>query len=362
MSSGKITYLLGAGASANAIPVLAKFKDGVRSTIEILNWWWSRPAQLAYRDSAQSGNYKKAKDALTKLEKVCEEHTTVDTHCRMLKLTGSDSTQIKNALSLFFQLSFVRPRLKELDSEVSDFSSLDLRYDSFFASILEGTWHSLPRQINVLSWNYDDQFERAYRRYMHAAGVTSDLELGLNVFSKFSNDRQVLNFDQHSFFIYKINGTASFRTSDGKMWTAGSTTELNRIEDVLKAFAMANDADINVRNHVSFSWDEEDRNDELYKKVLSGLNLTETLVIIGYSFPFFNRNIDMELLKHMPKLKTIVVQDPHMSNGKSVIERLQQRLGKNREVVFQEPSVMPNSIEGIFYESGGDFHIPNSFG
>ena len=48
-----------------------------------------------------------------------------------------------------------------------------------------------------------------------------------------------------------------------------------------------------------------------YKEHLFGNILdTRVLVIIGYTFPFFNREIDREIFLNMPNLEQIYIQDP----------------------------------------------------
>ena len=38
---------------------------------------------------------------------------------------------------------------------------------------------------------------------------------------------------------------------------------------------------------------------------------TESIVVIGYSFPYFNREIDRTIFAGIPNLKTIYIQDPN---------------------------------------------------
>lgn len=42
--------------------------------------------------------------------------------------------------------------------------------------------------------------------------------------------------------------------------------------------------------------------------------------MIGYSFPFFNRETDRNILNRMPKLKTVYIQDKNPSAVKQAIE------------------------------------------
>lgn len=38
---------------------------------------------------------------------------------------------------------------------------------------------------------------------------------------------------------------------------------------------------------------------------------TEAVVVIGYSLPYFNREIDRTIFSKVPTLKTIYIQDPN---------------------------------------------------
>ncbi|RYZ84227.1 MAG: hypothetical protein EOP04_18405 [Proteobacteria bacterium] len=227
MSKGKITYLMGAGASAQALPVLSNFATEILVVKNELERWKDSDEGLVFLKQAKNplirrepnkDQEKKLNDALEALQNLYEasiNHTTIDTHCRMLKLTRANKKDraIKNTLALFFQLSAVRKRLHEIDSSLTDkYKALDLRYDSFFASVLQNSFDQLPDQVNILSWNYDDQFERAYSRYLHSAKIQDESpESRLNVFTKFSNSDRTMYFNHDRFFIYKINGSASFK-------------------------------------------------------------------------------------------------------------------------------------------------------
>lgn len=83
-----------------------------------------------------------------------KEHATIDTLARKLYLTTqlNQFYKLKSLLSAFFvwaQLSY-KP---------------DSRYDTFLANILEEESLSIPKDISVISWNYDSQIETAYRSY-----------------------------------------------------------------------------------------------------------------------------------------------------------------------------------------------------
>jgi hypothetical protein len=62
-----------------------------------------------------------------------------------------------------------------------------------------------------------------------------------------------------------------------------------------------------IRSSLAFAWDS---NFDYDNKVVEKINQTEILVIVGYSFPFFNRVIDRKIIQSMsPTLKHVYVQD-----------------------------------------------------
>ncbi|MCH5332058.1 MAG: hypothetical protein J1E33_06615, partial [Alistipes sp.] len=64
---------------------------------------------------------------------------------------------------------------------------------------------------------------------------------------------------------------------------------------------------------LSFAW-ENAKDDVFMDSVCRTIINAEILVVIGYSFPFFNREIDRRIVSAMPKLKTVYIQDPYASN------------------------------------------------
>ena len=62
------------------------------------------------------------------------------------------------------------------------------------------------------------------------------------------------------------------------------------------------------RNFVLFHFAWEDEAVSRIKSVLESYNDATILVIIGYSFPYFNKRIDAKILASMPNLRTIYIQ------------------------------------------------------
>ena len=71
---------------------------------------------------------------------------------------------------------------------------------------------------------------------------------------------------------------------------------------------------------INFAWD--DNCCDLYSELAMKESLeTEILVIIGYSFPLFNKEIDDKIIKNMKKLKRIYIQDINPNRIKQAILR-----------------------------------------
>ena len=107
---------------------------------------------------------------------------------------------------------------------------------------------------------------------------------------------------------------------------------------------------INFNNHIKYAW-EHNIEDSFLQNAANTIKRTDVLVIIGYSFPAFNRKIDQFLFSnlHHNKIKKIIYQDP---NGtKELIESL-----------FENPSLFRNKIEILNNSKDlNQFYIPTEF-
>ena len=70
---------------------------------------------------------------------------------------------------------------------------------------------------------------------------------------------------------------------------------------------------------INFAWEQS----EIYidRKVKPITSIADILIVIGYSFPFFNRATDRRLLNQMKGLKKVYIQGPKQSHA-AVRDRL----------------------------------------
>lgn len=118
--------------------------------------------------------------------------------------------------------------------------------------------------------------------------------------------------------IFKINGSATFREmrSLGAFCGKGADQELTEsiLIELLNYYVISLDKDNNSCK-LSFAWeDDSEKNKQYWLNLKGNTQDAVSLVVIGYTFPFFNRNIDRTLFDAMKNLKTIYIQDPNAEN------------------------------------------------
>jgi len=230
-----------------------------------------------------------------------EKHASIDTYAKKLIIRGDGQKllELKATLSVFFVIEQSR-------------RVVDPRYDSFIASIIKYMPPgpaTFPNNLKILTWNYDMQLEKAFYEYC--------LDENLVV-------RQVAL--AHN--IVRINGVAG-TVQAGHIGTNYTNVlkpfTINTIIDTLDMFGKYLERPSEFQPDIKFAWEQpEFYIERICKPIASTANI---LVIIGYSFPFFNREIDRLLLSLMKNLSKIYVQLPQQSHH-DIGERL-NALGKN---------------------------------
>lgn len=330
-----VTYLLGAGASAEVVPVvsdiqkkLAEFRGDIERT--------QRPTESTLRNmDLGSSNFHEIRNLFIKdlewLSGSLNNYASFDTMAKTFFLSAREQElfRLKVLLSLWFNFLQTHSR--------------DKRYNSFFASVLTTSWNELPPSINVLSWNYDFQFELAYSEFSKQRTIRENQQK-LNVIDKF----HLGSISRDCFSIFKINGTASF-TDKKNNYMLGYDRELADSEAVydvlLKYNRIIQSGHSETRCGLSFAW--EVAGGDAIGKIKEAVTQTKYLVIIGYSLPFFNRSIDKEIINTMP-LDKVYIQDPYI--GTSVKERF----------LTIRPAFDPSRI--VLISQKDQFFLPNELG
>ena len=227
------------------------------------------------------------------LYQATKEHATIDTYAKKLLLTRryNDLKCLKNVLSAFF----VWAQLE---------GTLDQRYDTFLANILQINDLNFPKEISVISWNYDSQFEIAYKNY------SSNVSLPIYEKNVDGNFPQLKDAGR----IFKINGSANFGDFNMVNFIKNDVT-VEPIIQLIEYYGHLNvdtsEMGFSFCSHLSFAWEASEKQNQLMYEIKQTTADTESIVVIGYSFPYFNREIDRTIFAGIPNLKTIYIQDPN---------------------------------------------------
>ena len=311
----KVVYLLGAGASygkrnqeepknspkriVEGLPVVNEIDNELGIVIDWVNNCDVTGAEKRYEYRGQSLDADAMKsmfiDDLTWLRDNALQHATIDTFAKKLYLCNriSDYGKLKLLLSSFFLIEQV-------------IHPFDKRYDTFFANILNRS-AKIPDNIYIMTWNYDLQLDMAYREYGNG-----------RLYECVPHDTWTETDDAR---VFRINGVGNYIAAKNieSEWLL-NMKKVEVLDKVFEQYCVAN----KLREfsdgclQLLFAWEKyefDKRRQILYDKIADA----QVLVVIGYSFPFFNRETDREIFSKMEKLKRIYIQDPYADDIKQFI-------------------------------------------
>lgn len=296
----KITYLLGAGASAQALPLIKGMQSSNKrhyeaTEIEELNLSKGLPYELLnfankvisnYQYVPSSTNMRNEPLTLKELAEGCVEFGTPDLYAKFLLEKGDDLNyhHLKTLLSNYFIFK-------------QDAGAFDKRALAFLTTISSNK--ALPKEVGIISWNYDMQIEIAANKLRSPISSPSDSIANFSSWPNIPNPNY-----KGSYFLVHLNGVAGYHYHANDLSVSFKDYRLfDHTKEPMLSFAWEDDSYIYKRTFT------ENR----LKLALEIAEGTTILVIIGYTFPFFNRSIDTKIIKSMlPSLQKIYFQDPNL--------------------------------------------------
>ncbi|MGB6038146.1 MAG: hypothetical protein WBG42_17855 [Cryomorphaceae bacterium] len=366
----KITYLLGAGASAYSIPMM-------RALPKSMKYFFRKLCHFLKEDEEFNEDIDSCKATYDRLLDEIEQFGTPDIVAKALTLRDDPNHEIwrlKNLLTCFMIAEQFKPDLvhgidsflneedlKELKKDIFEddedltrhiFSeTLDNRYIEFFSSVLQGKRGSLylPHDINIISWNYDHQIEKALSVFSQEGQVK--LQFNFGVFprtdkSYYHESVNGLKPTMGRYRIIKLNGTAGIANDKNPdnstfdfIYHSLDKTALRMMgKRLFTSRQMSGEL-----NHLTFAWDESVASVVARETAAELISESDVLVVIGYSFPTFNRLIDRQLFKNFQGNK-VYVQDPSAD-----------------ELILKLDGVKADLKEKVAVKSKGEFIIPNEY-
>jgi len=354
-----ITYIFGAGASAHSVPVvfdifkrMSFFFDLLTSDKGIFNRHLNKShfdnikLNLLYKNQIYSSDtyaksiYLKQK-AIGELSKLSFEYEEFKIFLSLFLLFEQsaeywDSKVIKGELIKYFLRKHnVRGLnnehlLEKNEMERKIFFDLDPRYILFLSTLTEHSSDDLkfPTNVDLISWNYDQQMETAYTSIIK--------EKSFEEAKKFFCDKLI-----------KLNGTAVLSKDDeeyfGMNYIYQTKMKPENIPDRILSFYDNHKFESNIQ----FAWEEKGGAKKNRELAQSKIATSDVIVIIGYSFPDFNRVVDRFIFEKLKSGTKIYVQDP---NAENIISKM---IGLNKK--------LKNTNKIYPYKEISSFLIPNEF-
>jgi hypothetical protein len=312
-----VTYLLGAGASYHALPIVNELSDQMYH-------WANKIAESDF-----DINFKEQQcDIFRKYGSQHNDFGTIDTYARSLFLQGDkvkELSDLKMYLSLFFLLEQFRsdkPTYLKNNNRKSDTPNLngpynleyiDHRYMALMSKLLSQNKNNpLPENVSFISWNYDIQLELACRKLLGMDEKDiKDIFTTLQVYPNFKSKEDPAK-------VVHLNGIAGLYQKDNidsKLYElfheVANRPELTGIEEKTFNHIFTTDHDCRIYDSMlNFSW-ENNENSKRAKTLSRHISeKTDVLIVIGYSFPTFNHTVDVKILSELPKETKIIIQDP----------------------------------------------------
>jgi len=186
----------------------------------------------------------------------------------------------------------------------------DYRYESLF-SLIADSRYTFDDRFSFLSWNYDNQVEIAINRIFNLKELLVK-----------SNGEEITMRKMHDILgerFIKLNGSASSSTFH---FEPISRFVLNR-EDELDTIFQFLIGKCTFPNRISFAWESKPEVEKSRRDIKQMLNDAKYFIVIGYSFPEYNRTFDKFIIEEASKgfNSKIIVQDT-VNNIEKVKSRL----------------------------------------
>lgn len=363
----KITYLFGAGASYNAVPILNTLTLKMLTVADELRYLSNPPTQMSGKiplddlDGFGKKIFISFIEDLQNLASKSDEYGTIDTYAKKLQLNDEEFElqKLKFIVSVFFVIwqGFFYKSKSNSKSIVgtNSFSEIDSRYKSLISNYLIKNSNSYPKldeNVNFVSWNYDNQLESAFALFFKNRLNLSEL----NDQIKFLPDNE--NKYKHNRILH-LNGISNFWINDSKtldrIFQNGDELTLSSIKRRISELYRPSNFS-KCTSLINYSWDE---NISKLKEAKRIFEETDILIIIGYSFPSFNREIDAQLLiGDDNKFEKVVYQDPNASEELLSIfdlsilkpsgigfEKSQPLILKTKDQFYIPPEYFPSAVK-----------------
>ncbi|PKA23869.1 hypothetical protein CH381_23630 [Leptospira sp. mixed culture ATI2-C-A1] len=313
-----ITYLIGAGTSYYAIPLVKNLNKRLVTLVEEIHKTPIPSNAFKEYPFIKNYNIQTAKDELLEDAKWLEKEAgdnSIDTLAKRYSDLNDQRklNKIKATLTAYLIFEQTKNEIQNLNEGTR---RIDYRYLDFLAktSRPKDKLVKINNQINVISWNYDMQWELAYFKYYPELLISQIHDL-LNYYPRINNKEENIDNLREQFTLIKLNGTAGLFEYEQNSTILAMVKNLNELDnfeaaqEALKAYLHSKGQLAGYQSGLRFAFERKNYlfdSIEISKKAISESN---KIIVIGYSFPEFNREYDREILLSLKANKEIIIQD-----------------------------------------------------
>lgn len=362
----KITYYLGAGASANSIPVVSemesRFKDLVNYLKKFLKPAVDDPVYSFYPREI-TDNHELIKNIIEDIEwllQQSENHQTVDNLAKKYFVQDDKESLIRLKKTLITYFTLIQGMNVPVLGKRKTYENIEKRMDNLIACLVEraGEQLRLNSKVKIISWNYDLQPDLVLKNYLKSTNIHKVKEDYQFLPNRLMFDCKETNIDYNKFVLLKLNGNALFDYHSDVSIEGHSTiyNEENNNDFLAKFLADYKNIYKGISKGIqlfNFAWEEQ--SDKIlrtvsFRKILEVASeiagQTNILIIIGYSFPFFNSKIDKEVLRKMINVHQVIIQDANYEEIKGrVLDLMPTWADRSRS----NPNFIKKAEVGTYY-------------
>ena len=236
-----------------------------------------------------------------------------------LNQSFSELSRLKTAVSIFFTLWHLTDdynlKSRKIGGDIFTFEDIDRRYISLLAAITETKNNkdvSIKDNIRFVTWNYDLQIEFAFKAFNHDDMSLEYISENLRFRCKIGDNKPLQ--------ICHLNGYHGFYYTDQKEYDFLTVSKTKDINEILESIGYVSTSErrkqIQISNHINYAWESNPLAEKTRLEANRIFSETDILIIIGYSFPNFNKEIDKMLFDKLKGRATkIYFQDPNASEA-----------------------------------------------
>lgn len=313
--ANQLTYILGAGASFESIPIVKTFPK----RFQLFNEYLEKVAHDTRFGEDMCNYYGKAGIICKNISEEFSAHQSFDTYFKKLYHTAQTqrirlSKKILNLYFLWEHLS--TPVDSPPDFETNDFykkSIIDKRYDALIAGLLQPIAGKADpfTKVNFITWNYDLNLFFSLKNYFEPK---EDIDCFLKSIKNASSESiweigdKITVLNLNGFFYSEILAKENSINNLDKDIHQFITSKLNEkyFDDDF------NDSDSEL---IKFAWESfspiDKRTPNVVIEATRKIQMSSDIIIVGYTFPLYNRLVDFSYLKQRDIFKTrVAIQDP----------------------------------------------------